>query len=107
MPYVITDACVDIRDQSCVRECPVDCIYVGDRQLWIHPSECIDCGACEPVCPEDAIYYEGDLPDELLPAAERQREFMEPRGLLGGARKHGPLHADHPDVVALPTRERG
>jgi ferredoxin len=107
MPYVITDACVDIRDQSCVRECPVDCIYVGERQLWIHPTECIDCGACEPVCPENAIYYEGDLPDELLPAAERQREFMESRGPLGGARKHGPLHADHPDVAAMPARERG
>jgi ferredoxin len=107
MPYVITDACVDIRDQSCVRECPVDCIYVGERQLWIHPTECIDCGACEPVCPENAIYYEGDLPDELLPAAERQREFMEPRGPLGGACKHGPLHADHPDVAAMPARERG
>jgi NAD-dependent dihydropyrimidine dehydrogenase PreA subunit len=46
MAYVITEACVDIRDRSCVNECPVDCIYEGNRQFYIHPDECIDCGAC-------------------------------------------------------------
>jgi len=104
MPYVITEACVDVMDKSCVRECPVDCIYEGERQLYIHPDECIDCGACEPVCPENAVYYEGDLPDELMPAAERQREVMLPLGPLKGARKHGPLNTEHPFIAALPPR---
>jgi ferredoxin len=33
---------------ACVEECPVDCIYEGERMLYIHPDECVDCGACEP-----------------------------------------------------------
>jgi NAD-dependent dihydropyrimidine dehydrogenase PreA subunit len=32
--------------------------------LFINPMECIDCGACVPVCPVQAIYAEGDLPDK-------------------------------------------
>ena len=51
MPYVIAAACIDAMDTSCVEECPVDCIYEGDRKLYINPKECIDCGACEPVVP--------------------------------------------------------
>ena len=106
MPYVITEACVDVMDKSCVRECPVDCIYEGNRQLYIHPAECIDCGACEAVCPEEAIYYEEDMPPELAHQAQRQVELFEPLGVLKGARKHGPLGMDHPDVAALPPREK-
>src|SRR6476660_2256899 len=60
--YVIAQPCVDIMDRACVEECPVDCIYAGGRALYIHPDECVDCGACEPVCPVEAIYYEDDLP---------------------------------------------
>ena len=105
MPYAITIACVDIMDQSCVKECPVDCIYTGERQLYIHPDECIDCGACEPVCPENAIYYESELPEEHAAAATRQREVFAPLGQLGGARRHPPLGLDHTDVAALPPRE--
>jgi ferredoxin len=102
--YVISEACVDVKDKSCVRECPVDCIYEGDRQLYIHPDECIDCGACESVCPENAIYYEGDLTPEQEPAMERATEVFLPLGRLGGARKHGPLGTDHPVIAALPAR---
>ena len=54
--YVITEACVDIKDKACIEECPVDCIYEGARMLFIHPDECVDCGACEPVCPVEATY---------------------------------------------------
>ena len=55
--------CVDVKDRACIDECPVDCIYEGERSLYIHPDECVDCGACEPVCPVEAIFYEDDLPD--------------------------------------------
>ena len=48
MPYVITEACINIKDKACVDVCPVDCIYEGPDQLFIKPDECIDCGACEP-----------------------------------------------------------
>ena len=63
MPYVITEACINTKDKACVDVCPVDCIYEGEQQLYIHPDECIDCGACEPACPVTAIFAEDDVPD--------------------------------------------
>ncbi len=65
MTYVITDPCIDVLDKSCVEVCPVDCIHYDegtDRKLYIDPDECIDCGACEPVCPVTAIFAEDDVP---------------------------------------------
>lgn len=56
MPFVIGASCVDITDMACVEVCPVDCIYEGDRKLYIQPDECIDCGACETECPQSAIF---------------------------------------------------
>jgi NAD-dependent dihydropyrimidine dehydrogenase PreA subunit len=64
MAYVITEACVSVKDKACVDVCPVDCIYEGGDQLYIHPDECIDCGACEPECPVNAIFPEESLPPE-------------------------------------------
>ncbi len=66
MAYVITEACIDVMDKSCVDVCPVDCIHFeegADRMLYINPEECIDCGACEPACPVNAIYAEDAVPD--------------------------------------------
>ena len=62
MPYVITEACINTKDKSCVDVCPVDCIYEGPEMLYIEPNECIDCGACEPECPVTAIFPEEDVP---------------------------------------------
>ena len=73
MTYVITDPCIDLLDKSCVEVCPVDCIHFEegtDRKLYIDPDECIDCGACEPVCPVTAIFAEDDVPDS-------QKEYTE------------------------------
>jgi len=67
MTYVITDPCIDVLDKSCVEVCPVDCIHYEegvDRKLFIDPDECIDCGACEPVCPVTAIFAEDDVPPD-------------------------------------------
>ena len=65
MTYVIAEPCVNVLDQSCVSVCPVDCIHFEegvDRMLYIDPDECIDCGACEPECPVNAIFPEESLP---------------------------------------------
>lgn len=68
MAFVITQSCIDTTDQACVEVCPVDCIHFeqgADRMLYINPAECIDCGACQPACPVQAIFPEGDVPAEM------------------------------------------
>ena len=66
MPYVIAEPCIGVKDKSCVAVCPVDCIHGtdDDKQLFIDPAECIDCGLCEPECPVDAIFMEDEVPDQ-------------------------------------------
>lgn len=76
MAYVITDFCVDIMDKSCVGVCPVSCIYEGSNRLYINPDECIDCGACEPVCPVGAIYFEKDLPTDKKVFVQINKDFF-------------------------------
>lgn len=88
---------MDVKDKAWIDECPVDCIYEGDRMLYIHPGECVDCGACEPVCPVEAIYYEDDTPEKW---AEYYKANVE-LGLPGGAAKIGKAHRDRPLVAAL------
>ena len=85
MPYVIAQPCVDVKDKACVDECPVDCIYEGSRSLYINPNECVDCGACEPVCPTEAIFYEDDLPDEWAWYKDAAVSFFAEVGDRGGA----------------------
>ncbi len=55
MTYVVTEACIKCKYMDCVEVCPVDCFYEGENMLVIHPTECIDCGVCEPECPVEAI----------------------------------------------------
>ena len=72
MAYVIAEPCIGTKDSACVDACPVDCIhpkkdeagYGEADQLFIDPVECIDCGACVPVCPVSAIYAGDDLPEK-------------------------------------------
>ncbi len=80
MTYVIALPCVDVKDRACVEECPVDCIYEGERTLYIHPDECVDCGACEPVCPVEAIYYEDDVPEEWTEYVSANADFFDDLG---------------------------
>ena len=105
MTYVIALPCVDLKDRACIDECPVDCIYEGDRMLYIHPDECVDCGACEPVCPVEAIYYEDDVPDEWRDYYTANVEFFAEVGSPGGAAKTGVIAGDHPLIAALPPQE--
>src|SRR3989442_1732985 len=73
MAYIICEPCVGTKDTACVDACPVDCIhpkkdepeFESATMLYIHPEECIDCGACEPACPLTAILPEDNVPDQL------------------------------------------
>ena len=80
MTYIIAEPCVGVCDTACVDVCPVDCIHftqddVGDiakedgfdpegKQLFIDPEECIDCAACEPECPVEAIFVDDEVPEK-------------------------------------------
>jgi NAD-dependent dihydropyrimidine dehydrogenase PreA subunit len=106
MTYVIAEPCVDVKDKACVEECPVDCIYEGKRTLYIHPDECVDCGACEPVCPVTAIFYEDDTPAQWKDYFRVNVDFFVSTtsiGSPGGASKVGPVDVDHPLVAHLPV----
>ncbi len=70
MTHVVTDNCIKCKYMDCVEVCPVDCFYVGETMLVIHPDECIDCGVCVPECPADAI-----MPDSEIAAAPHWLEF--------------------------------
>ena len=104
MPFVIGSPCIDVMDKSCIDECPVDCIYEGARKLYIHPGECIDCGACEPVCPVEAISLDRKIPEAQAQHKADNAEFFairlpgrdQPLGNPGGSHKMGPIDADTP-----------
>lgn len=109
MPYVIASPCIDVLDRSCVEECPVDCIYEGGRKAYINPKECIDCGACEPVCPVEAISQDRRVSETDEAFVEDNRRFFveildgrdSPLGAPGGAHKVGPLGVDTAMVTGL------
>src|ERR1051325_2617352 len=67
MTHVVCEPCRDCKYTDCVTVCPVDCFYQDDQMLYIDPEECIDCGACVPECPVEAIFDEAQLPEHLRP----------------------------------------
>jgi ferredoxin len=90
MPHVITGRCVDTKDQSCVEVCPVDCIHPAKNidgeeafnqspQLYIDPNVCIDCGACVPECPVEAIFMDDELPEEFKQYAQINADYYKGR----------------------------
>ena len=108
MAYVITSPCIDVKDGACVKCCPVDCIYEGERTLYIHPGECINCGVCVSVCPTEAIFHEEELPQAEASFAAVNREFFDAGvsalGSPGGACDVGKAACDHPKVADWPAR---
>ncbi len=75
MTHVIAEPCIGTKSADCVDVCPVDCIYEAEEMYYIHPEECIDCGACVAVCPVTAIFPEDDLPDKWEEFTARNREL--------------------------------
>src|SRR5699024_8510136 len=100
--YIIAQPCVDVLDKGCIDECPVDCIYEGERMLYIHPDECVDCGACEPVCPVEAIYYEDDLPARRSDVFGRRGEPLHGLGWSCRASQGGSGDCEPPPPAHLP-----
>ena len=92
MPFVIARSCAACVDTACVDVCPTDVIHgplpldalragaprPEGMQLFIDPDGCIDCAACVPECPVDAIFDEDELPEEFAGDAERNARFFRP-----------------------------
>ena len=106
MPWIVTRLCRDCMDTACVSVCPVDCIYRyhGEdkdsfpNQLFINPDECIDCGACEPECPWQAIFDEAAVPEVFTDdVALNYRMMRQPSEFL--VHKHEPKEAPTPKQI--------
>lgn len=75
MTYVVTDKCIKCKYTDCVVVCPVDCFYLGENMVVIHPEQCIDCGVCELECPIEAI--KPDTEDGMEKWVEFNRKYSE------------------------------
>jgi ferredoxin len=75
MTHVVAEPCFACKYTDCVVVCPVECFYEGDKMLYIHPDECIDCEACVPECPVEAIFHEDNLPSEWKDFKELNAEM--------------------------------
>jgi ferredoxin len=117
MPFIITDPCIDTKDTACVDVCPVDCIhprkdepeFAEATMLYIHPEECIDCGACVPACPVAAIY------DSIDSTPASQKDLIEANLIYRIAEPETRAQAEaivqahreaQPDLMAIPGPER-
>lgn len=75
MAYIVAEPCIKCKYTDCVTVCPVNCFYEGENFLTINPDECIDCGACVPECPTEAIFAEDDLPEKWKDFAQLNADF--------------------------------
>ena len=117
MPFVITDPCIGTKDTACVDVCPVDCIHPRKDEpefetaamLYIHPEECIDCGACVPACPVAAIY------DSVDSTPASQKTLVEANALFRTGEPEAVAKAEaivkahvetHPELMAIDPNDR-
>ncbi|RMG50824.1 MAG: ferredoxin family protein [Acidobacteria bacterium] len=83
MAYIIAEPCIGTKDTACVDVCPVDCIHPTKEesqfeevdQLYIDPETCIDCAACEPACPVEAIFAEDETPEQWTNYIEKNADW--------------------------------
>ena len=116
MAFTITDPCIGTKDTACVDVCPVDCIHPRKDEpafqeasmLYIHPEECIDCGACIPACPVNAIYEQEEVPQSQALLIEANRVYRV-NDLITRAQAEALVkqHIDtHPELMGVPALER-
>jgi NAD-dependent dihydropyrimidine dehydrogenase PreA subunit len=117
MPFIITDPCIGTKDTACVDVCPVDCIHPRKDEaefdqasmLFIHPDECIDCGACVPACPVAAIYDSVEsTPASQKSLVEANKVFRsgEPETVTLAESIVASHVASHPDLIAVAPADR-
>jgi NAD-dependent dihydropyrimidine dehydrogenase PreA subunit len=117
MPFVITDPCIGTKDSACVDVCPVDCIhprkdepeFESATMLYIHPEECIDCGACVPACPVSAIYESHDSTPASQKALIAANDVFRTGDAAAVAKAEAIVKdhmAAHPELLAIDPKDR-
>jgi ferredoxin len=94
MTHVVVDSCIRCKYTDCVDVCPVDCFHEGPNMLVIDPEECIDCQACIPTCPVNAIYPDNELPERLSSYVDLNAELAQLWPVISKS-KPAPPDADH------------
>ncbi|MFH8249047.1 ferredoxin [Microbacterium sp. B2969] len=102
MAFVVTEACVDVKDRSCIQVCPADCLFEGARMMYINPNLCINCGACEAACPTQAIRFDEELEGDDVRFADVNEQFFEGLDISRGGRRMGLIEHDADYVTELP-----
>jgi ferredoxin len=74
MTHVVCQPCYDCKYTDCVAVCPVECFYQDDMMLYIDPVDCIDCEACVPECPVEAIFVEANVPAQWSSFTQQNAE---------------------------------
>ena len=64
MPHVVCEPCYNCKYTDCVVVCPSEAFREDEKMVYIDPDECVDCGACVPECPVNAIFPEDEVPEE-------------------------------------------
>ncbi len=95
MSHIVAEPCVKCKYTDCVTVCPVDCFHEDAEMLVIDPEVCIDCGACIPECPVQAIYVEEDVPDQWKNYIEINTEKSKDLPVI--TEKKEPLAKDKPE----------
>ena len=103
MTCVIAVRCIDVKDKACAGEGPAGCSLRRRADALYPPGECADCGACEPVCPVEAIFCEDDVPGQWAQFTAENARFSGRLGSPGGAAKTGPLPSDTGHVASYVT----
>ena len=88
MAHIVCAPCFNCKYTDCVVVCPVECFYEGEQMLYIHPDECIDCEACVPECPVEAIFHQDNVPEDQKDFIALNAE-MAPQWCPGRANIHG------------------
>ncbi len=94
MAFVVAEPCIKCKYTDCVTLCPVDAFREAEYFLVIDPETCIDCGACVPACPSEAIYPEHELPRPWRHFAARNAELAPTLPVITGPRSPQPDAAD-------------
>ena len=102
MPFVVTEPCIKCKFTDCVAVCPVDCFREGENFLVIDPDECIDCAACVPECPVEAIFLDEDVPAKWQHYIELNAELSQKAGWPSITDQKDPLPTaeDYRDVAS-------